>query len=381
MTLRSTSKLDRLRHRRPLHCEPLEKRELLAALIAASEVVPGSAEVFKLQAKTFIESALELVTKNQEQTPVNSSIDTTSSIAADGQSVRVTNYTIELAPNPSPSTIPVRPVPASPANSLTFSFMVYADSSVSMRARLNGPSSVAFPLSSPNSAFRDTLARPQGANTPLSSDHVSDEAYQTANPESNRSWIAEGEATGEKKAVLTDYDSSDPSRGVFSRGQLADIVFGPTNDALNLEFETLGSTSDQLAIQEISGRVETRMDVVGLDFDGSGWRSANRTEIAAPSDLIRLEYAELRAERAQAVDSASSFAAIFQVFVHADGAEFGRIVQDVANRAPSTASVTSETHQAGYQAESLAILSLACGFWIARKQRATNSMLAHQKRA
>lgn len=152
---------------RRLQVESLEHRALLASLIATAEIAPGPVAEFTEQARSFIESTLDKVMQTQHQAPVSSSIDSTSGLATDGQAVRITNYTVELAPiqvretaqgrqSATPLTTPLAPfsvqtsgssqaMPAtSPSSQLVFSFLIYTDNTVSLRARLTNPQVVGF---------------------------------------------------------------------------------------------------------------------------------------------------------------------------------------------------------------------------------------------
>ena len=145
--------------RRVLGYETLEQRSVLTALIAATEIAPGPVSEFLDRADEFVDTTLERVMSKYQQTREGVvSRQEWMEVGEDGRQVSVKNYTVELGNaalrETAALTSPAGGSLASPAalsatrSSVSFSFMIYADSRVSIRASLNPPQLVSlWPLS------------------------------------------------------------------------------------------------------------------------------------------------------------------------------------------------------------------------------------------
>lgn len=184
----SHSPMSRLATQRRLTMERLENRALLTSLIASVEIAPGPVGEFTEQARTFIESTLEHVMQTQHQSPVASRVDSIIGQASDGQATRITSFTVEFEPlltggtaGPSFSSMLLSDAPRLPnslsntSSQLEFSFVIYADKTVSARARFTGFQSLnfAFPSLELSSVVSEQFAR--ALNDRLESGRSSDE--------------------------------------------------------------------------------------------------------------------------------------------------------------------------------------------------------------
>ncbi len=130
--------LDPVSKRRFLHCEILEPRSMLTGFVESLEIAPGPVSEFTTQAKSFIESAIENVAATQQQAPIRTSTELYSDTTSEGLTVRITKFTVELADiNLTQTSRTDTPVLSNA--SLVFTFYVYPDSSVSIRAKITTP--------------------------------------------------------------------------------------------------------------------------------------------------------------------------------------------------------------------------------------------------
>ncbi len=421
---RNSSGLNRPLASRSLRCEPLEHRALLTALIAAVEIAPGPASEFTQQAKSFIQSALEQVMVTQHQTPVKSSVDSLTQIAADGRPVRVTNYTVELdlpvsllSINPAPTSIPASAVSSNGASSsrgltstestisplsntdnrsnLVFSFMIFPDNSVSIRARLNNPlqwSGFGANPADPYGRFPFRLTPIEiGSSQQLSSSLSQPSAMMRAPSHSvtvGREFVATQESSPRNNSSIPDRNSREIQRE--HRANPIDDLSGNSNQVATL--------FDHWIEIEFSESVRAQEDKRDADCAEPSLATNSRfaydsdlelhmvqlvgatSAIHIPPGMIQLEFQQLARTHLNAVDGSSFASAIFQVFVHAsDGIRPHATApsRDVVRwPKPPAAATTDQTEPSGWASSTWAVVALASSLVLATRPKRSDQDMA-----
>ncbi len=344
---------------RPLSYEPLEKRALLTSLIAAVDLAPGPVSEFTAQARMFVESALEQVMVLQHQTPVRSTVDSLTQVAEDGQTVRITNYTVELDPSvdhgrtqfaiPGNSnaghslsqvnsgvtrglvaTMSDRSSISVSRSSLIFSFMIFADNSVSIRARLSNPVQWAglgigqskefaradrLTPSDNDSAFgisarpTTTPPRPLSFNLAVTreisqdgleesstlDEQISREHHTRADRHGRMGRLDEeliGEAMG-RSTLLDQWNELEMRERTTQSNQRAQPGVAAPMDQPSLPAETQ------------------------LDSDWRVTRQSDMDSIPVPLGMVQLEFVQIASGHHAKLDISSHASALYQIFVHA----------------------------------------------------------------
>ncbi|MCA9134778.1 MAG: hypothetical protein KDA45_16535 [Planctomycetales bacterium] len=341
---------------RRLVCERLEERALLAAVVGSVELSPQPSAEVAANAKRFIETALENVIAVQQQTPLYSSVTRESILAEDGRAVRITNFSVALGASANSGGASQREATAD--SKLMFTFMVFPDNSVRLRATLTGAVVSSFPdslLPRPLSASlsgtshlgtRDESFRLGPGFAPadvygqawpgLAESWSRNDTALAALGEAGLEWAAEASSTELNDRLLVGKASqplphtrSAAGESGLSRTPLADgralLV-----DMLYLQLETPGESEVQVSEEVTSwrmrpgGRATTGYQLAGFEVDPSP--SAG---LPLPAGMIALQYAanhdpQTAAER-PLPPAQGNASGLFQIFLGA---------HDVASHVP-----------------------------------------------
>jgi hypothetical protein len=408
---------------RLLCCEPLEKRAMLTALIASAEIAPGPIDQFTAQARTFVESALEHVKATQHQTPVRSSMDSVNALAEDGRAIRIANYTVEmddsnrlgleqlssdvvhggnlssgnqaagLVAAPSMSGQPMR-------SSLVFSFLIYPDNSVSLRARWNAPlqwsgfAAGGGPLQATHSVMRGIvqdrdgwLSEGEERQQPVGTE--SEAAHRLQQPSAaERAGLelverelgggllevpAENERVAIERLGRADAVQAEVWDSLLGHWCVVEFVDGEAwqvaeaADASSLERGQPASMDAGGSMYQIAER-QFASNHSGLEFDSVG-------EFPIPGGMIALDFVMAVEPHAGQAQSDVSASAIYQVFVHAaEAPQVGAGIDDwqSVERTSARREVLSlePSDQPRWSTQALAWLAVAGGVvWAIRPQR------------
>ncbi len=349
--------------RRLLSCEQLEHRALLTALIGSAEFAPGPIAEFTTQAKSFIESALEHVMTTQHQSPTKSSSDRLTGIADDGRPVRITNYTVELdtpvdrgtsqyaagvvgTTNASAQSALVS-APSIPSRSnLVFSFTIYPDNSVSMRAKLNNPPQwFGFSsISTSSTSLLESLRSPSTANL-----HAHD-----LNATTSRTTTEPNDRLVNGDLVAADPTTPNTSidDAVGQRRTPDDSAQNSSEEDLELSRSPFESLSEQMMVIEFSDGDSVEADQVQARRIASPGQStsdqANEAVVKLPSPpgMVQLEFSQLVGAHSSAARAKLPASAIYQVFVQASDIDSTYFLNTLSSFAARTAS-NSESHLLG----------------------------------
>lgn len=389
MRRKSRGSSPRLQFGRKLGCERLEQRALLTGLITAAEIAPIPVQEFKVHADSFVTSALDHVLATQNQKPVNFSKEDPIPVTQDGRSGRLTYYTVELdTPRTSVANPGIQPASGGPATAATiaggttrsnivFSFLVYADNSVSIRAKLNNPPNwIGF--SSSNFDLHERL-RVRSA--------LAEDSRITSSPAANIASDA-SEAVGLSELAE---GLSNSSESVVNDKRRAAAEAETADGEVRKESQRFDSLASEMFWLEFEGSVvaeaETQPDDLGnlalaavpaagqtqVDFETHLAMVLKSSDLPVPPGMVPLDFATEAAVQ-QTVASAPPASAIYQVFVHSSevsdlAAEAGSETQPIrpaADRAPDV----QESAPSRWRGTTVALASLLGGLaWGLRARR------------
>lgn len=397
---------------RPLGCEPLEQRALLTSLIAAVEIPPIPVSEFTQQARSFVESALEQVTVMQRQAPIKATVDSQTQLFDDGRTVRITNYTVELdqpidqAPShqstkgqhndvrdsrvtvsagSTPNTSADRQTSSATRSNLVFSFMIFPDNSVSIRARLSNPVQWA------GLAVGQTKDFGQPTNRLFHS--IIEPSWRMS------SWLAN------QSAPALSLDSADSTGNSNAQQQPVWTTRQAVADKAQIgsdRGEQAGESHVELAVDAIEGsgliqqwveivvdddasqarKLEHAISQTQIDFSSSSsaelsksdWTRDQQGEVAdmpVPSGMVQLEIMQLVNEHFHARDVSAHASAIHQVFVHASDENPSQFVLANGHSSPRAeqkhAAKTDQFDSTRWESSTLVISVLTGGLILARR--------------
>ncbi len=400
---------------RPLGCEPLEQRALLTSLIAAVEIPPIPVSEFTQQARSFVESALEQVMVMQHQTPIKATVDSQTQLSDDGRTVRITNYTVELdqpvdharsqrtiqgqnndtrdsrvntvSSGTTSLTSADRQTSSATRSNLVFSFMIFPDNSVSIRARLSNPVQWA------GLGVGQTNSFDQPANRLFHS--ALEPSWRMSSWPANQSAPAlnldladsNGNSNEQQQPVWT------TSQAVADRAQIG-IDRG----------EPVGDSHDELAVDTIegSGLIQQWVEIVvdadasqaqkrgqaisqtqiafssssSEELSNSDWTRDQQGEVAdlpVPLGMVQLEIMQLVNEHVHARDVSAHASAIYQVFVHASDEHPSRAILASGHVSPKAeqmhAAKTEPFDSTRWESSTLVVFVLTGGLILARRPK------------
>ena len=378
---------------RRLNYEQLEGRAMLASVIATVELPPSTVEQFTDNTRHFIEHTLEKVLVERNQQPIGSSVESNHALADDGRPVRVTNFKIELMEAPATQAVSAASQLAT-GNNLTFTFLVFRDNSIRVRATLALP-------------YQDLL---------VSAASVQTTSRTEPSTVKNWDWLSN-----------TSFHANELSRQVPSRG--GELQARGPGDHYDEDAHTERTLhNDSLAIQRRATDQLSEEDTWTIEFDesptapplreGMLWLEFNQDHgapdansrraadaslrphdptsnttvqlpeeieltdsLPVPAGMLYLELPAHAARLTPAEPTASDnslrpqSSAMFQVFLQReDMQQAGKLPSETLYQTGLSAlnQVRPQISEEG-QGESLnplaslAVLSLACGFWVSRR--------------